>query len=53
MRAFAEAYPDEQIVQQVVAQIPWGHNARILDAVKDTFITSMVRSTNYSIRLES
>lgn len=36
MRAFAEAYSDEQFVQQVVAQIPWGHNVRILDAVKDT-----------------
>ena len=36
MRAFAEAYQDEQIVQQVVAQIPWGHNVRILDAIKDT-----------------
>jgi predicted nuclease of restriction endonuclease-like (RecB) superfamily len=35
MRAFAEAYPDQQIVQQVVGQIPWGHNIRILDAVKD------------------
>lgn len=35
MRAFAEAYPDEQIVQQVVGQIPWGHNVRILDHVKD------------------
>lgn len=35
MRAFAEAYPEEQIVQQVVAQIPWGHNVRILDHVKD------------------
>jgi predicted nuclease of restriction endonuclease-like (RecB) superfamily len=35
MRAFAEAYPDKQIVQQVVGQIPWGHNVRILDAVKD------------------
>jgi predicted nuclease of restriction endonuclease-like (RecB) superfamily len=34
MRAFAEAYPDEPIVQQVVAQIPWGHNVRILDYVK-------------------
>ncbi len=34
MRAFAEAYPDEQIVQQVVGQIPWGHNVRILDLVK-------------------
>ncbi|MDM9379270.1 PDDEXK nuclease domain-containing protein [Chlorogloeopsis sp. ULAP01] len=35
MRAFAEAYPDEQFVQQIVGQIPWGHNIRILDAVKD------------------
>jgi predicted nuclease of restriction endonuclease-like (RecB) superfamily len=35
MRSFAEAYPDEQIVQQVVAQIPWGHNVRLLDYIKD------------------
>jgi predicted nuclease of restriction endonuclease-like (RecB) superfamily len=34
MRAFAEAWPDEAIVQQLVAQIPWGHNVRILDRVK-------------------
>jgi hypothetical protein len=25
MRAFAEAYADEAIVQQVVGQIPWFH----------------------------
>ncbi len=35
MRSFAEAYPDEQFVQQLVAQIPWGHNVRLLDAVND------------------
>jgi predicted nuclease of restriction endonuclease-like (RecB) superfamily len=35
MRAFAEAWPDEAIVQQLVAQIPWGHHLRILDHVKD------------------
>jgi predicted nuclease of restriction endonuclease-like (RecB) superfamily len=35
MRAFAEAYGDEQIVQQLVGQIPWGHNVRLLDQVKD------------------
>lgn len=35
MRAFAQAYPDFEFVQQVVAQIPWGHNVRILDYVKD------------------
>jgi predicted nuclease of restriction endonuclease-like (RecB) superfamily len=35
MRAFAEAYPDEQIVQQVVGRIPWGHNVRLLDRLGD------------------
>lgn len=35
MRALAAAYSDEAFVQQVVAQIPWGHNVRILDYVKD------------------
>ena len=35
MRAFASAYPDEQCVQEVVAQLPWGHNVRLLDAVSD------------------
>ncbi len=35
MKTFAETYPDEQIVQQLVAQIPWGHNLRILDSVKE------------------
>ena len=35
MRAFAEAWPDELFVQQVVGQIPWGHNLRILDYVKN------------------
>lgn len=35
MRTFAKAWPDASIVQQVVAQIPWGHNVRLLDYVKD------------------
>jgi predicted nuclease of restriction endonuclease-like (RecB) superfamily len=35
MRAFAEAWPDEAIVQQVAAQIPWFHNCILLDKVKD------------------
>lgn len=34
MRRLAEAYPDDSFVQRVVAQIPWGHNVRILDRVK-------------------
>ena len=35
MRAFAEAWPEESIVQQLVAQIPWGHTVRLLDHVKN------------------
>jgi predicted nuclease of restriction endonuclease-like (RecB) superfamily len=35
IRAFSEAYPDQQIVQQLAAQIPWFHNCILLDKVKD------------------
>ncbi|MEZ4653050.1 MAG: PDDEXK nuclease domain-containing protein [Candidatus Eisenbacteria bacterium] len=35
MRQLAESWPDEAIAQQLVAQIPWGHNVRLLDRVKD------------------
>ena len=34
MRTFAEAYPDEQIVQRCAAQIPWRHNQVLLDKLK-------------------
>jgi predicted nuclease of restriction endonuclease-like (RecB) superfamily len=36
MRAFGEAYTDEQFVQQVAAQIAWFHNCLLLDKIKDT-----------------
>lgn len=35
MRAFAEAWPAYEIVQQAVAQLPWGHNIRLIQSVKD------------------
>jgi predicted nuclease of restriction endonuclease-like (RecB) superfamily len=35
MRAFAEAWPDLQIVQQLAGQIPWFHNCVLLDKVKE------------------
>lgn len=36
MRAFAEAWPDESaIVQQLVAQLPWGHVIELLDKLDD------------------
>jgi predicted nuclease of restriction endonuclease-like (RecB) superfamily len=36
MRSFAEAYPQEAIVQEVLAQIPWYHNIALLEKVKTT-----------------
>ena len=35
MKVFAKAYPDEQILQQPVAKLPWGHNIILLEKVKD------------------
>ncbi len=35
MRALAEAWPEHAIVQQLIAQLPWGHNLRVLDRIKD------------------
>ena len=37
MRAFAEAYSEEQIVQQVVGQTPWGYNLAIVDEFKPEY----------------
>lgn len=37
MRAFAEAYPDLKVVQQLLDEspLPWGHHIRLLDRAKD------------------
>ena len=35
MRAFANAWGDEAIVQQLAGQLPWFHNCMIIDQVKD------------------
>lgn len=34
MRSFAEAWPDAEIVQQAVGQLPWGHNLVLLTKLK-------------------
>src|SRR3990167_10450159 len=33
MRKFAEEYPELEFVQQVVAQLPWGHNVFLMDLI--------------------
>ena len=35
MRAIAEAFPDPEIVQQLVARMPWGHAIKLVESVKD------------------
>ena len=34
MRAFADAWPDRAILLQLVAQLPQGHNIRLLETLK-------------------
>lgn len=36
MKRFAEAWPNEQILQQAAAKIPWFHNCVLLEKVKDS-----------------
>ena len=35
MRSLADAWPEPEILQQLIAKLPWGHNIRVLDKVKD------------------
>jgi len=35
MRAFAQAFPDETVIQAVLGQITWYHNITLLDKLKD------------------
>jgi predicted nuclease of restriction endonuclease-like (RecB) superfamily len=35
MRSLAEAWPEPEILQQLIAKLPWGHNVRVLDRIKD------------------
>lgn len=36
MRKFAEIWPDEQFVQQPIAQLPWGHHVTLMEVAKTT-----------------
>ncbi|MBP5981553.1 MAG: DUF1016 family protein [Halomonas sp.] len=36
MRSFAKVWPDEEFVQEVLAQLPWYHQLALLDKLADT-----------------
>ena len=42
MRAFAEAWPDAEFVQQAAALLPWGHNLVLLDVGGDEFFIDLL-----------
>jgi predicted nuclease of restriction endonuclease-like (RecB) superfamily len=42
MRGFYEAYRNYPILQQLVAEIPWGHNLILLNSVKDHRLRCLV-----------
>ena len=44
MRAFAQAWPDAEVVQQAVGQLPWGHNLVLLTKLKDAHPAWCTRS---------
>ena len=35
MRSLAEAWPESEILQQLIAKLPWGHNVRVLAKLKE------------------
>jgi hypothetical protein len=49
MRAFGEAWPDVEFVQQVVALLPWGTNLRLLELSREFPLMSIV---NLRIEIE-
>lgn len=55
MRAFAEAWPDTSIVQEVLAQLPWYHQLALSDQDTSQFppptSTRLFRKTGYPERI--
>src|SRR6516162_6484192 len=53
MRAFAEAWPDEQIVQVPLAQITWSHNVLVHQIESDLYRRQGKALTNFTRTLPS
>ena len=47
MAKFAELYPDEEFVQQVVAQIPWGHNIVLIPDLQAYYLNTTKGITDF------
>ena len=53
MRALAEAWPEPEILQSLIAKLPWGHNLRVLDRSQGSSHPRVVPAGSARIRLES
>src|SRR5580658_11107063 len=58
MRALAEAWPEQEILQSLIAKLPWGHNLRVLDRIKDRptrewYLRAALRSEEHTSELQS
>ena len=42
MKKFYLEYKDDEVVQQLVAQVPWGHNIVLMEKIKDKEIRKMI-----------
>jgi len=51
MRKFAEVYPDSQIVQALLAQLPWWHNLLLLEKLKDPFMREWYAHSVHATKL--
>ena len=51
MRAFAEAWYDEQIVQQLVGQLTWGHNLVLITKLPTSPRASIMSKSHYLEKL--
>ena len=52
MRTFAEAWPEREIVQRTVAQIPWRSNLALLDKLKDLNVETVTLAANINKNFE-
>ncbi len=51
MRALAAAYPNAQMVKQLVSLLPWGHIVRLLQRIKYDILSELVDMNRGAVEL--
>lgn len=50
MKKFYTEYNDDKVMQQLVAQVPWGHNVVLMDKVKIKKSERFIRGNKYDAK---